>query len=132
MIRLNGNLDRNNGLSFPDMTALLDVIFILLVFLLLTANSEPRLLDIVLPEADSGQTSKPSMQNTITLTVFSDNNRWGLDATEFTDWASFTRALMTRIASMPDAEIILAGDRDAPLQKIIQLFSWSQVLLRQP
>jgi hypothetical protein len=72
--------------------------------------------------------------------VFSDNNRWGLDAAEFTDWVSFTRALMTRIASMPDAEIILAGDRDAPLQKIIQLFSWLQqhklttarVLLRQP
>ena len=49
----------------PDMTALLDVIFILLVFMMLTANVAPHLLELELPQVAAPADSVEV--NTLTL-----------------------------------------------------------------
>ena len=69
MIHLPQQCDSTDELSFPDLTALLDVIFILLVFLLLTANSVPKVLEVVLPAEDSSQSLPVQMNTPVTITL---------------------------------------------------------------
>ena len=139
MIRVNEN-GRAPGLTVPDLTALLDVIFILLVFLLLTANIAPKALEVALPQDRIAQAHPLKINNQIGITLFSEPNRWGVQQQEFNNWESFTTALKQQINSVADPKIVLAGDKEVSLQKLLQLFSWlqqhqlnaAQILVRQP
>jgi len=114
----------------PDMTALLDVIFILLVFLLLTANTVPKVLQVDLPQKGKSQAVALELSNQISITLFSEDNRWGLDSEEYVNWLVFEIALNEKIRTLKSAQkepqIIIAGDKQAPLEKVMQLFSWLQ------
>lgn len=126
MICLDSATENDSGLSFPDLTALLDVMFILLVFLLLTAHSVPRLLNVALPEVVEKQAASQTIQQQVTLTIFADAGRWGLGDSEFATWQLFAEAALQKIRQSPDVEVVLAGDQQAPLQKVVKLFSWLQ------
>lgn len=110
----------------PDMTALLDVIFILLVFLLLTANAVPHVLDVDLPQKGIEQAHPADMERPISITLFAEDARWGLDGQEYANWLLFELALLEQVRQKNDAQIIIAGDKDAPLEKVLQVFSWLQ------
>lgn len=53
----------------PDLTALIDVLFILLVFLLLTAAVKLDMLDVTLPEVGSDNQAPLEQQKAIVLSV---------------------------------------------------------------
>ncbi len=53
----------------PDLTALIDVLFILLVFLLLTAAVKLEMLDVALPEVGSDNQAPLEQQKAIVLSV---------------------------------------------------------------
>jgi len=114
----------------PDMTALLDVIFILLVFLLLTANTVPKVLQVDLPQKGKSQAVALELSDQISITLFSEDNRWGLGNEEYVNWLVFEIALNEKIRTLKSAQnepqIIIAGDKQAPLEKVMQLFSWLQ------
>lgn len=151
MISVSHESASNAGIGFPDMTALLDVIFILLVFLLLTANTAPAALEVALPTDESGQAESVTDDEYITITLFDDgdindigadsvgSDRWGIEQEEFDDWNQFTAALESKVEAAQNPEIILAGDKGVSLEKVLKLFSWlqshnldaAQVLMRQ-
>ncbi len=114
----------------PDMTALLDVIFILLVFLLLTANAVPKVLPVDLPEKGKQNAQALEVDEHVSVTLFAEKNRWGLDGDEYVNWLVFEVALSEKIKTLQDLnkepQIIIAGDKQAPLEKVLQLFSWLQ------
>lgn len=110
--------------AFPDMTALLDVIFILLVFLLLTANTAPEALEVALPEDSEAQAQSVVVDQQITVTLFAEVDRWGIGSKEYNDWFIFEGALREKVASIKDPEIILSGDRQVSLEKTLKLFAW--------
>lgn len=58
----------NSGLM-PDLTALIDVLFILLVFLLLTAAVKLEMLDVTLPEVGNDNQAPIEQQNALVLSV---------------------------------------------------------------
>ena len=65
MIQFPNDDDQSSGSFLPDLTSLLDVLFIVLVFFLLTANSAQLLLPIDLPAAASESLEpqkKPSLR----------------------------------------------------------------------
>ncbi len=131
MIHLPQQCDSTDELSFPDLTALLDVIFILLVFLLLTANSVPKVLEVVLPAEDSSQSLPVQMNTPVTITLPAEPGVWGLDERRFSDWSAFEQALSQQLEGDADKQltpdIIIAGDRQASLEKVLKLFAWLQV-----
>ena len=51
---MNDNDDDDFSLRFPDLTPLIDVIFILIVFFLLTPSISGRVIKVNLPESESG------------------------------------------------------------------------------
>ena len=112
--------------GFPDMTALLDVIFILLVFLLLTANTVPEVLEVTLPQDSEAQAQSIVMDKQITVALLADGDRWGVGSVEYASWNEFERALLSKIASTQEPEIIMSGDKDVSLEKTLKLFSWLQ------
>lgn len=112
--------------SFPDMTALLDVIFILLVFLLLTANTATEIFDIDLPNDAGSQTRIAEIDKQITLTLFAETDKWGIEGQQFSDWLAFQTAFKQRIQHMDAPEVIVAGDRQASLEKTLKLLAFLQ------
>lgn len=109
----------------PDMTALLDVIFILLVFMMLTANVAPQLLELDLPQvAAPSELMEP---NAITLRI-SEQGQFSLDQTTYPDWMQFQRALVRkieegRIEGEPP-QLLVAADKDVALQPFVKLAGW--------
>ncbi|MDN3379483.1 MULTISPECIES: biopolymer transporter ExbD [unclassified Pseudoalteromonas] len=59
----------NSSNLMPDLTALIDVLFILLVFLLLTAAVKLDMLDVTLPEVGSDNQAPLEQQKAIVLSV---------------------------------------------------------------
>ncbi|WP_461481286.1 ExbD/TolR family protein [Porticoccus sp.] len=109
----------------PDMTALLDVIFILLVFMMLTANAAPRLLQLDLPQAAAP--SESVEPDAITLGI-SETGQFSIDRTTYPDWAQFQQALTGRIekarlvGELP--QLLVAADKDVALQPFVKLAGW--------
>ncbi|WP_423894315.1 biopolymer transporter ExbD [Candidatus Pelagadaptatus aseana] len=112
------------------MTALLDVIFILLVFLLLTANTVPEALEVSLPADSEGQAQSLMVDQQVSVTLFKENDKWGLADTEYSGWHGFESALLQKIQALKSAdkqpEIIISGDKNASLEKTLKLFAWLQ------
>ena len=67
----------------PDMTALLDVIFILLIFMMLTANVAPQLLELDLPQESAP--AKNVEENAITLGI-SEQRNFSINQQKFESW----------------------------------------------
>ncbi len=115
---------------FPDMTALLDVIFILLVFLLLTANAVPKVLPVSLPSKGKAQAQPLNLSDHVSINIFSDASRWGLNGEEYLDWISFEDAMAATVDGLSkneiEPQIIIAGDKQASLEKTLRLLSWLQ------
>lgn len=122
-------IDNNNQTAFsalPDMTALLDVIFILLVFLLLTANAAPKALKVALPQDDQGVAQTIEADNQITVTIFPDGQRWGLQKRKFESWKAFEQALLAQVNAQQEPQIVVVGDKNTSLEKLLKLFTWLQ------
>ncbi len=126
MININASTANSSTLAFPDMTALLDVIFILLVFLLLTANVAPRALEVSLPEEGSESSELLNIDEPITITLFDDADHWALGKQEYRNWITFETALAAKVATMDNPQVVLAADKDVSLQQLLKLFSWLQ------
>jgi biopolymer transport protein ExbD len=109
-----------------DLTALLDVIFILLVFLLLTANTVPKALKVVLPTDEQGQITAVKVDNPITITLFAQPQKWGLQQQTYRDWPTFEQALQALVAEANNPQILLMGDKSTSLQKLLRVFGWLQ------
>lgn len=131
MISVSQNGSGDTGVSaFPDMTALLDVIFILLVFLLLTANTVPEAFEVALPADSESQAKSLVVDQQVSITLFKEGDKWGLADVEHPDWNNFEVALLGKITALKSSgkkpEIIIAGDKEASLEKTLKLFAWLQ------
>ncbi|MFD1217462.1 ExbD/TolR family protein [Microbulbifer celer] len=109
----------------PDLTPLLDIIFIVLVFLLLTANMRFSSLPMDLPASERVSEAMPTDPLTISL-----SNRgpdlWGLGDRGYSDRETFERALTAALVADPTRPVALASDRNVPVQRMLDLFALLQ------
>ncbi|MCL1089594.1 biopolymer transporter ExbD [Shewanella profunda] len=121
-----------NGISAPDqlpsidLTALIDIIFIVLVFLLLTANSQLLSLPVDVPQSPSSAMTVVENKQAITINIMATAPYWAIDGEEFNDLATFTTAFAARFQAMPDATVIIAADKAAPVEPLMQLLALLQ------
>lgn len=110
----------------PDLTPLLDVIFIVLVFFLLTAQTS--LLELPLDLAQSREPLAPAGTGAgerLQVQLAADG-RWRLDGAQQADFTELRGALQQAFAAPDKPGLDLALDRQAPLSAFLDLMALLQ------
>lgn len=106
----------------PPLTALIDIVFLLLVYFLLTTNFiVDEGIDINLPQAEA---SKPQVQQEITVYVDADGRAF-LENRELALNELFSR-LQTLIGQGPDRLVVIRADRSVVLDKAVQVMDMAR------
>ena len=109
-----------------DLTPLLDVIFIVMVFLMLSANVTPLALPVDLPSQGAERAEAVEETQTMTVSMLNGDIHWGLDGQEVANWDELVNELLAARGENPDLRVIIAGDRDVPMERLVQLLSFLQ------
>lgn len=111
------------GSSF-DLTALIDIIFIVVVFLLLTANTQLLSVTVDIPESDTAEQLALNTDQTITLSLKATAPFWAINKTTYDNWSEFKEALLPVLVSGPsDRQFNIAADKKAAVEPLINLLS---------
>ncbi len=108
----------------PDLTPLLDVMFMLIIFLVLTINSMPQVFDITLPEDKNNVTKSVKDNNSIVITLFAENNKWALNDTKFNNFSIFKSALVSKYNASDKKRVVIFGDKTVTIDKLMTLFTF--------
>ncbi|HHF2871205.1 TPA: ExbD/TolR family protein [Vibrio diabolicus] len=108
----------------PDLTPLLDIIFIVMVFLMLTAAVKLDSLDVNLPSTESQAVADVDKQS-ITVNILKDEPYWAINGKTYIDWDNFTLALLEESKSS-DKPIVIGAEKTANIQSLVQLLSFLQ------
>ena len=122
MIKVNR---QSNPVSLtPDLTPLLDIIFIVMVFLMLTAAVKLDSLEVNLPTIDSPITASVENQ-VITLNILPTEPYWALNSQEYSDWDSFSHAVKQTYQSNQKS-IVIGAEKTADVQHLVKLLAFLQ------
>ncbi|MGI2039649.1 ExbD/TolR family protein [Shewanella frigidimarina] len=109
-----------------DLTPLIDIIFIVLVFLLLTANTQLLTLPVDVPtEADSALMGL-SQQQHISINILTAAPHWALDSQPFADFDQFEAAFIQAYTDSPAVNVVVAADKNAPVQPLMTVLALLQ------
>ncbi|BCN26461.1 ExbD/TolR family protein [Vibrio alfacsensis] len=114
----------NNHSLTPDLTPLLDIIFIVMVFLMLTAAVKLDSLDVNLPSTDSKAVAEVDKQS-ITVNILNEAPYWAINGKTYIDWENFTLALLEESKSS-DKPIVIGAEKTADIQYLVKLLGFLQ------
>lgn len=103
----------------PDFTPLIDVMFMLIVFFILTANAVPYALDVNLPEDSENITQAVEDPEMLSITLLAENGGWKINEDVFNNKDQFQTAL--EIVTQDTKKVIIIGDKDVPMQKLLDV-----------
>lgn len=110
----------------PDLTPLLDVIFIVLVFFLLTAQTPLMQLAVQLPQSrEQLPTAVVAKDERVRVQLDAAGN-WQLDGALQADFATLRSALLQAFSAADQPGLDLALDRQAPLSAFLDLMALLQ------
>ncbi|MCQ3828904.1 biopolymer transporter ExbD [Microbulbifer elongatus] len=109
----------------PDLTPLLDIIFIVLVFLLLTANLRLTALPMELPASEHATGVMAAEPITVSLSNHPPD-LWGIGDRGYSNQKAFERALISTLNLEPERPVALASDRNVPVQRMLDVFALLQ------
>ncbi len=122
MIKVSQDNSRH-GLT-PDLTPLLDIIFIVMVFLMLTTAVKLESLDVDLPSSDSQAVSDIDKQS-ITVNILKEEPYWAINGKAYIDWNNFTLALLEE-SKATNRPIVIGAEKTANIQSLVQLLGFLQ------
>ena len=115
----------NEELLQVDLTPLLDIIFIVMVFLMLSANIKLQSLQVDLPTTDTSAVQVVDSK-AVTINILDAEPHWAIDGEKLTDWPAFQQALIQRVQEKPDTQWIIASDKTADVQYMVKLLGFLQ------
>jgi biopolymer transport protein ExbD len=120
-------VEQNNSFAAlaVDLTPMIDILFIVLVFFILTANPVEHALKVDLPAKGAEQAEALTVKNSIQITLFTEK-KWALNDRVFTDWPATKTAFKAAISNAPEREIIIATARDASVEQLLELMAFLQ------
>lgn len=104
-----------------DLTPLLDVLFMVLVFFLLTANSAPVALRLDLPNDTAASALPLTEKQPIRLEIHARAPAWQIDGQPLADWPAARERLLALHGERPERSIVIAGERNAPLEQLVDV-----------
>lgn len=97
----------------PDLTSLIDVIFMLVIFFVMTMNFASPMLDVTLPKASKSESH--STRASLGLTVRADGSIWDgrqqIDKDSLDEW----------MRQKPDEMLVLYVDEKAPFEGFVEV-----------
>ncbi len=111
---------RSHTTTSIELTPLLDIIFIVVVFLLLTANSSLLRLPVAVPSADAKLNAATSAE-AIQLAVLHEPNAWAIDQQQFAIWPVFKQQLIERVDKHSKVQVV--ADKQADVQALLKLLA---------
>ncbi|TNE39174.1 MAG: hypothetical protein EP348_03865 [Alphaproteobacteria bacterium] len=106
----------------PDLTPMLDILFILLVFFMLTAGAVFHSLDLTLPSSVEEEVTLVNEPKHILLEIREAG--YGLDGTDFATFEGLKKALAKAHDAKPDYEMIVAGDKHISIEKLLKVLTY--------
>jgi len=106
----------------PDLTPLLDVMFMLIVFFILTANAVPYALDVNLPQDKEDIAQAVETSDTLSVTLLPENNQWKLNDVLYQSEQKFKTALKAK--AQEHKKVIIIGDKDVSMQKLLNVMTF--------
>ena len=116
----------DNNAFIPDLTPLLDIIFIVMVFLLLTANIQIKTMEIAIPQTQDGAVLESPNQDVIAITVLKGSPSWALQGDAISDWNMFSHALLEITKANPEKPIVIAADKLASVESMLKVLALMQ------
>jgi len=109
------------GSLVADLTPLLDVIFIVLVFLLLTANTPLLEIPVALPDSDAAAALAQQKDTERAALVLHADGHWQLAEKTFASWPELQTALQQQLTPPP---LDVAVEKGAPATPLLKLLAW--------
>lgn len=116
----------------PDLTPLLDIIFIVMVFLLLTANITVKTLTLDVPSTKHSEVLETQKKQVIAISLLAEGNLsaqgaiWAIEDTHYPDFEAFTQTLLALHKKLPAHSVVIASDKQVPVERMLQLLAFMQ------
>ncbi|WP_108649192.1 ExbD/TolR family protein [Dongshaea marina] len=123
MIR--ANTSKSSELPAPDLTPLLDIIFIVMVFLLLTASVHLNTLNLQLPQTKQ-KILKPASSQSLVINISEGKKPWALDGMSYQHWDTFSQQLLSKVKSQPKRPLVIGADKQTTVDKMLKLLAFLQ------
>ena len=109
---------RNHRSALFNMSSLTDIIFLLLIFFLLTSTLvQPNAVKLLLPNSNS----KTQARQTVAVAIDAQN-RWYVN-NEPVSKSSMGAALAQLLSNEPDPTVVLYADKQVPIDEVIQVMN---------
>ncbi|MEL0657521.1 biopolymer transporter ExbD [Psychromonas arctica] len=118
---------RPNQSELPqvDLTPLLDIIFIVMVFLMLSANIKLQSLQVDLPTTDTSAVQVVD-NKAVTINILSSEPHWAIDGEKLPDWSVFQQKLIQIVQEKPATQWVIAADKTTEVQHMVKLLGFLQ------
>ncbi|GLS91069.1 biopolymer transporter ExbD [Psychromonas marina] len=116
----------------PDLTPLLDIIFIVMVFLLLTANITVKTLTLDVPSTEHSDVLQTQNEQVIAISLLADNNLsaqgngWAIEEMHYPDFDGFSKTLLGLHKKFPERPVVIASDKLVSVERMLQLLAFMQ------
>jgi biopolymer transport protein ExbD len=136
---INTQATGSNPLGAIEITPLIDIVFIVIVFLLVTANTPLLSLPVNVPAADKQSVLTASDVDTVAITINVTQPYWYIEQQSFAQWPDFKQALLARITQV-ETGLTIAVDKAAPTEPLLKLLSLlneqnistAKIIMQQP
>ena len=123
MIKAKVNSESN---LIPDLAPLLDLIFIVMVFLLLTTNISIQTLEIDIPKTKDDEALQEQQKDVITVNITTGENPWAIDEKTYSDFEIFQQNLLSTVDDNKSKSIIIGVDRKTKVELMMKLLAFLQ------
>lgn len=106
----------------PDLTPMLDVLFILLLFFMLTAGVVFQSLNLELPSGATDDQNVAKMPQSLLLEIRADG--YALDGRDYRGFEALKAALPQAIKDKPGYEVVIAGDKDVAIEALLKVLTY--------
>ena len=118
--------EQGSALQGLDLTPLIDIIFIVLVFLLLTANTQLLSLPVDVPtEADSSLNALTHDKH-VAINILTADPHWAINGTTYQNFDEFEAEFINIFNVDPDVKVVVAADKNAPVQPLMNVLALLQ------
>ncbi len=126
MIHLNDRALDGAGFNdtLPDLTPMLDILFILLVFFMLTAGVVYQSLDLTLPSSVEEELTLLNEPKHIMLEIRQES--YAVDGQEIQHFDELKSVIPKVIKQKDGYELIVAGDKNIPIEKLLKVLTYLQ------
>lgn len=108
----------------PDLTPMLDILFILLVFFMLTAGAALQSLDLKLPSSVSD--TKPIDTHSKHIMLEIHPHHYVIDTQKIDSLPLLKKALPPLVQAKKEHEMVIAGDKDISIERLLEVLTYLQ------